>query len=130
MRTAERIDFVRHDRVVNVDRGSGTVTTTLTIEFRVSRAGPAHVAGIVYSTDSWTTINQSYARFQNFDGDSELWNITVQHRETVTTPLPETHFDYVIFCKDSRGGRTMSPPCTTTTRVTRSAFSRDVSNPP
>lgn len=93
-RTATRIDFVDHSAFTDVGpHGSPSV---LTVDFRVFSRGPAHVAGITYTTDFWVTPVDQLARFQAFDGDFEVW----QARAVGPT---HASFEYVIFCKDFRG---------------------------
>jgi hypothetical protein len=96
MRTAQRIDFVDHTAVGEINQGGRF--STLTVDFRVFSQGPAHVAGITYTADFWATPVDALARFQAFDGDFEVW------QARVTVPGSESFsFEYVIFCKDFRG---------------------------
>lgn len=96
MRTALRIDFVHHTAVGDVNEGGPF--SRLTVNFRVFSRGPAHVAGITYTTDFWMTPVDALARFQAFDGGFEVW------QAQVTVPGSDSFsFEYVIFCKDFRG---------------------------
>jgi hypothetical protein len=92
--SAERIDFVDHSarRVAN----QGGLSSVLIVNFKVFRRGPAHVAGLTFTTDFWVTPREAIARFQRFDGDSEVW------QATASVPGHGITFEYVIFCYDHR----------------------------
>jgi|SRR5947209_16292170 len=92
--TAERIDFVGH-RARNI-ANQGGLSSELTVDFRVFRRGPAHVAGLIYTTDFWRTPHEALAAFQRFDGDFEVW------QAKVTASGNNASFEYVIFCNDHR----------------------------
>ena len=92
--SAERIDFIGHDARNVADLGGQR--STLTVDFRVFRRGPAHVAGLSFTTDFWITPRESLARFLRFDGDFEVW------QAIVTVPGNNATFEYVIFCRDHR----------------------------
>ncbi len=65
--TAERIDFVSHD--VDFDPGGpGPSVSRLTVNFKVFRRGPAHVCGLIHTTDFWKTPDTQLAVFQRFEG--------------------------------------------------------------
>jgi len=92
--TAERIDFISHLARNAIDQGGQH--SVLTVNFRVFRRGPAHVAGLTYTSDFWKTPMEALAKFQHFDGDSEVWQaIAVVGKIDVT-------FEYIIFCRDHR----------------------------
>lgn len=105
--TAERIDFIRHSATF------GGVTpplsaSTLTVDFRVFRRGPAHVCGLIYTTDNgevdhrdfWVTREVALASFKQFEGDFEVWQAVVS-----VGGHGMVGFEYVIFCDDHRGER-------------------------
>jgi hypothetical protein len=58
--------------------------------------GPAHVAGVTYTSDFWITPLEGLARFQRFDGDREIW------QTQVSVGGLNASFEYVIFCRDFR----------------------------
>jgi hypothetical protein len=94
MLSAERIDFVGHNaRNINNQGGS---SSSLTVDLRVFKRGPAHVVGLIYTTNFWKTRNEQLAEFQRFEGDFEVW------QAKVNTPGNNTSFEYVIFCEDYR----------------------------
>ena len=68
----------------------------LTVDFRVFKRGPAHVAGIIFSPDFWGSRNEALATFQRFEGDFEVWNVVVSVRGL------NAKIEYVIFCDDFR----------------------------
>lgn len=72
MTSATSIQFIS-DRAQS-HGGLGGDRTQLTVNFRVFKRGPAHVAGIIYSANFWASRNEAQASFQRFDGDSEVWN--------------------------------------------------------
>jgi hypothetical protein len=92
--TAERIDFVSH-RALNI-ANQGGFSSELTVNFKVFRRGPAHVAGLIFTTDFWITPREALARFQNFDGDFEIW------LAKISVGGNNASFEYVIFCNDHR----------------------------
>ena len=92
--TAERIDFVGH-QARNIAHQGG-LFSDLTVDFRVFRRGPAHVAGLIYTRDFWVTPVKQVARFQRFDGDFEVWQANVRVAGN------NASFEYVIFCHDHR----------------------------
>jgi hypothetical protein len=97
--TAERIDFLSHD--LDLDFGGPTpAVSRLTVNFRVVRAGPAHVCELIYTTNFWVTPLTDRAVFQRFEGDSEVWRAEVGASGPIGQP---PHFEYVIFCDDHRG---------------------------
>ena len=58
--------------------------------------GPAHVAGLRYTTDFWKTPLTAIANFQRFEGSFEFWHAEAQ------APGNNVTFEYVIFCDDYR----------------------------
>lgn len=59
--SAERIDFVGH-RATNI-ANQGGLSSELVVDFRIFRRGPAHVAGLTYTTDFWVTPREVIATF-------------------------------------------------------------------
>jgi hypothetical protein len=92
--SAERIDFVGHSAKNIANQGG--LSSVLTVDFKVFRRGPAHVAGLIYTTDFWATPREALARFQRFEGDFEVW----QAKNSVAGN--NASFEYVIFCNDHR----------------------------
>jgi hypothetical protein len=74
--SADRIDFVGHS-AKNI-ANAGSLSSLLRVDFRVFSRGPAHVAGLRYTTDLWKTPLTAIARFQQFDGNFEVWRADVQ----------------------------------------------------
>jgi hypothetical protein len=75
MQSATSIQFIS-DRAKNTfDQGGER--TALTVDFRVFKRGPAHVAGIIFSPDFWGSRNEALATFQRFEGDFEVWKTVV-----------------------------------------------------
>ncbi len=104
--TAERIDFTSHS--VAFDPGSlGPIPqpseSTLTVDFRVFRRGPAHVSGLIFTTNFWRTPQVALAMFRQFDGDFEVWQAVVSEQGSGFNQ--RVNFEYVIFCDDHRGER-------------------------
>jgi hypothetical protein len=97
--TAERIDFVSNK--VDFDPGGpGPSVSRLTVSFKVFRRGPAHVSGLIYTTDFWKTPLTELAAFQRFEEDFEVWRADV----SAEGPIGQgAKFEYVIFCDDHRG---------------------------
>ena len=103
--TAERIDFVSHN-VTFAGVTPPLSASTLTVDFRVFRRGPAHVCGLIYTTDNgevdhqdfWVTREVALAVFKQFDGDFEVWQAVV-----TVGGHGRVGFEYVIFCDDHRG---------------------------
>jgi hypothetical protein len=94
MKSAISIDFLGHS-ATNVANQGGQ-STRLTVDFAVRNKGPAHVAGVTYTSDFWATPHEGLARFQHFDGDREIW------RAEVSVAGLNASFEYVIFCRDYR----------------------------
>jgi hypothetical protein len=92
--SAERIDFVGHSARNIANQGG--LSSVLTVDFKVFRRGPAHVAGLVYTRDFWATPLTAIGKFQRFDGDFEVW------QAQATVPSNNAAFEYVIFCEDYR----------------------------
>ena len=92
--TAERIDFIGH-RARNI-ANLGGLSSELVVDFKVFRRGPAHVAGITFTSDFWATPHEALARFQHFDADSEVWQVAV------SVGGNNASFEYIIFCRDHR----------------------------
>jgi hypothetical protein len=95
MQTATAIDFISHSATNLADAGGQR--TKLTVDFAVRNQGPAHVAGITYTSDFWRTPREQLATFQRFEGNREIW-----HLEAVVGGN-DAGFEYVIFCRDYRG---------------------------
>jgi hypothetical protein len=94
MQSAISIQFISDRAQKNA--GLGGERIALTVNFRILKLGPAHVAGIVFSSDFWASRHEALASFQHFEGDSELWQTAVT--------VPGFHaIEYVIFCDDFRG---------------------------
>ena len=94
MRSAFSIQFLDHS--ATNDETQGGEFTVLTVDFAVLNPGPAHVAGITYTSDFWVTPQEGLARFQQFDGDREIW------RAGARVGGLDASFEYVIFCRDFR----------------------------
>lgn len=92
--TASRIDFVGHS-AKNITNAGG-LFSLLKVDFKVFSRGPAHVAGLRYTTDFWKTPLTAIATFQRFDGDFEVWHAEAQ------APGNNVNFEYAIFCDDYR----------------------------
>jgi hypothetical protein len=105
METATRIDFVSHTTdVVGEGSGSGVQTFVhLTVNFRVNQRGPAHVAGIIVTHDDWVTSQVTLARFQQFDGNAEVWQALLSVSADSLPTITGLSFEYVIFCDDFGG---------------------------
>jgi hypothetical protein len=95
MQSAESISFLGHT-AVNDDGDQGT-NSILTVNFNVFSKGPAHVAGIIYTTNGWASTTVAPASFQGFNGDLELW------KAVVITGGNNITFQYVIWCDDYAG---------------------------
>lgn len=93
--SADRIDFVGHSAENRADAGG--LRSLLRVDFKVFRRGPAHVAGLRYTSDFWKTPQTAIASFQRFEGDFEVWHAEAQ------APANDVAFEYVIFCDDFRG---------------------------
>ena len=94
MQSATSIQFIS-DRAQKIS-GSGGDRIQLTVDFRVFKKGPAHMAGIMYSPNFWGSRQEALASFQRFEGDSEVWR-------TIVTVPGHNQIEYVIFCDDFRG---------------------------
>jgi hypothetical protein len=92
--SAERIDFISHE-AININDAGGS-RSRLTVNFQVFKRGPAHVAGLLYSSNFWAQRNEVQAKFIRFEGDSEVW------QASTTVPGNSVNFEYVIFCDDHR----------------------------
>ena len=92
--SAERIDFVAHSARNIANQGG--FSAVLTVDFRVFRKGPAHVAGMIYTRDFWATPLTAVGTFQRFEGDFEIW------RAQASVAGNNVDFEYVIFCDDYR----------------------------
>ena len=95
MQSATSIQFISDSARNTFNQGGKS--TVLTVNFRVLKQGPAHVAGIIFSADFWGSRNEGRASFQRFEGDSEVWQAVVSVRDN------GVKFEYVIFCDDFRG---------------------------
>ena len=94
MKSAIGIDFLGHSATNVADEGGES--TRLTVDFAVRNQGPAHVAGVTYTSDFWATPREALARFQRFDANREIWHLEV------SVPGLNAGFEYVIFCRDYR----------------------------
>jgi hypothetical protein len=92
--SAERIDFIGHSALNIANQGG--LSSVLSVDFRVFRRGPAHVAGLFFTTNFWATRLEAGAAFQHFDGDFEVW------RAQAHVAGNNVNFEYVIFCFDHR----------------------------
>lgn len=92
--SAERIDFISHTARKVGNRGGQS--SVLTVNFNVFRRGPAHVAGVTFTSDFWATPREALAKFQRFEGDTEVWQVTA------SAPGHDVTFEYIIFCYDHR----------------------------
>ena len=92
--SADRIDFVGNS-AKNIANAGGQ-SSLLKVDFRVFSRGPAHVAGLRYTTDFWKTPLTAIATFQRFEGNFEFWHAEAQ------APGNNVTFEYVIFCDDYR----------------------------
>jgi hypothetical protein len=92
--SAERIDFVGHT-ARNVANQGGQ-SSVLTVNFNVFRRGPAHVSGLSFTNDFWATPREVFAKFQRFQGDTEVWQAVASVAGNNAT------FEYIIFCYDHR----------------------------
>jgi hypothetical protein len=102
--TAERIDFINHS--IDFQQGSPgprpfPSRSTLIVDFRVFRRGPAHVCGLIYTVNFWAQSKVAFAVFEGFQGDDELWRATVT--ESGPDDVRGASFEYVLFCDDHRG---------------------------
>ena len=102
--SAENIGFTDHNKEFDAG-GPGPSVTRLTVDFTVFRVGPTHVCGLIYTTNGWVDRLTSVARFQQLNGDFELW----QAKTSVSGPIagPPANFEYVIFCYDHRDTNTI-----------------------
>jgi hypothetical protein len=99
MQSATSIQLI-NERAKNTFNQGGQ-SSVLTVDFRVSNKGPAHVAGIIFSPDFWGSRKEGIGTFQRFEGDSEVW------QAAVSAPGFNVKFEYVIFCDDFRGVNTV-----------------------
>ena len=70
------------------------------VDFDGVQSGSYDVCGLIYTTNGWVDRLTSVARFQQLNGDFELW----QAKTSVSGPIagPPANFEYVIFCYDHR----------------------------
>jgi hypothetical protein len=61
MRSATSIQFLGHS-ATNI-AGQGGESTRLTVNFAVLGQGPAHVAGVIYTSDFWITPSRDSPDF-------------------------------------------------------------------
>jgi hypothetical protein len=95
MQSAQSITLLSHS--ARNEAGIQGLHSALTVNFSVFRKGPAHVAGLIYTTDGWISTGEQPARFQSFSGDTENWQVVVRVGGNNVT------FQYVIFCDDFAG---------------------------
>ena len=76
---------------------SGLVSVT--VDFQIHNNGPAHVAGLVFTTDDWKTTQVVPAVFQGFGQGFEFWSASPPDFAG-----PPATFDFVVFCDDFSGG--------------------------
>ena len=72
----------------------GGESSQLTVWFHVYQRGFAHVAGIVVSLDGWATRQEVTARWDHFEGDTEVWTLTYN------VPNNGRQFAFVCWCED------------------------------
>lgn len=70
-------------------------TVILTVDFHVHNNGPAHVAGLVVTTDYWATTATVPAAFQAHGDGFEYWRA----KYSVASSSPVA-FEFVIYCDD------------------------------
>jgi hypothetical protein len=70
-------------------------TVTLTVDFHVHNNGPAHVAGLIVTTDYWATTATVPAVFQAHGDGFEYWR--AKYSFASSSPVA---FEFVIFCDD------------------------------
>jgi len=92
--TAQFIEFDNHE-AINI-ASAGGFSTKLVTNFRVFSRGPAHVAGLIFTTNFWVTTGIATAKFQFFSGNFEVW------QAIAVVPGNNVTFEYVIFCDDHR----------------------------
>lgn len=105
MQSAESITLI-HQFAKNEDGDQGT-NAVLTVIFSVFQKGPAHVAGIIYTTNGWASATVAPAVFQNFSGDVEVW------QAVVSVGGKNVAFQYVIWCDDYAGVNAVVRICNT-----------------
>lgn len=71
---------------------------TLTVDFHVHKNGPAHVAGLIVTTDYWAKTVTVPAVFQAQGEGFEYWR--AKHCVESSSPVA---FEFVIFCDDFCG---------------------------
>jgi hypothetical protein len=91
MQTAFSITGVSFNAEVIEDEG-----TRLNVDFEVHDTGPSHVAGLVVTTDFWTTSQVVMAAYQRTTDGFEVWHADFLADASVT-------FEFVIFCDDYSG---------------------------
>jgi hypothetical protein len=70
---------------------------SLAVSFRIYNHGPAHVAGLVVTTDLWVTSQTVKAVFRDVGAGYELWEASF------SAPGPPVTFEFVVFCDDYGG---------------------------
>ena len=91
MQTAFSITGVSFNAEVVEDEGA-----RLNVDFEVHDTGPSHVAGLVVTTDFWTTSQVVLAAYQRTTDGFEVWHADFWADASVT-------FEFVAFCDDYGG---------------------------
>jgi hypothetical protein len=91
MQTAFSITGVSFNAEVVEDEGA-----RLNVDFEVHDTGPSHVAGLVVTTDFWTTSQVVLAAYQRTTDGFEVWHADFLADASGT-------FEFVIFCDDYGG---------------------------
>ena len=93
--TAQRITVTSY-LAVNQAENLGHYVAQLTVNFKVESRGPAHVAGLIFTTDAWKTTAVQHATFINFDGHLEVW------QAIANGPALGVTFEFTVFGDDHR----------------------------
>jgi hypothetical protein len=91
--------------ISDVEYSAGLATSNLAsleVRFRVQSNGPAHVAGLIVTTDFWATSHTVPAFYQGAGPGFELWSAEFR------TSGPPVTFEFVIYCDDF-GGQNIVP---------------------
>jgi hypothetical protein len=74
----------------------------LRVRFRIQSNGPAHVAGLIVTTNFWATSHTVSAVFESSGPGFESW------KAEISTKGPPVIFEFVVFCDDF-GGQNIVP---------------------
>lgn len=96
--------------------------TQLNVDYYVYKVGEGHVTGIIYTTDGWKTTHETVGRWvynskngtpnsKYIHGPYEHWNAYVsiykRHNWVYSIDPHEVNFEYVIYCTDYKGVKTI-----------------------